>query len=253
MLLAAALCASDAEPPVAETSDVPLPALEREPAEEYPPPADARELMRATLARLPVEPLTLKGLLTVRRQRGVVLREVPFAIQLNWGAPQPSAEYELQDNFGRVVERLAVRQLADGTMETRWRGADGQVVTNPPSLADAIQGTDLTWLDLTLSFLWWDDARLDGDEDFRGSRCDKVIVAPPRPIPGCAAMRLWIDRRLRFIRQVEQLDAAGRRVRRMWVSSVARSGDRWMIRNMEVERPGSGQRTKLHVEDLGGA
>jgi hypothetical protein len=178
---------------------------------------------------------------------------VPFAIRLDWGAPRPAAEYELLDNFGRVVESLAVRQLAGGTMEAHWRGADGLAVTNPPSLADAIQGTDLTWLDLTLSFLWWDDARLDGEEDFRGSRCDKVIVAPPQPIAGCAAMRLWVDRRLRFIRQVEQLDAGGRRVRRMWVSSVARSGDRWMIRNMEVERPGSGQRTKLHVEDLGGA
>ncbi len=209
--------------------------------------------MRATLARLPVEPLTLKGLLTVRRQRGVVLREVPFAIHLNWGAPQPAAEYELFDNFGRVVERLAVRQLANGTMAAAWSDADGLVVTNTPSLADAIRGTDLTWLDLTLSFLWWEDARLDGEEDFRGSRCDKVLVTPPRPIPGCAAMRLWIDRRLGFIRQVEQLDAGGARVRRMWVSSVAKSGDRWMIRNMEVERPGSGRRTKLHVEDLGGA
>ena len=55
---------------------------------------------------------------------------------------------------------------------------------------------------------------------------------------------------MRFLRQVEQLDAAGRRVRRMWVSSVGKIGDRWMIRDMEIERPGRGQRTKLHVEQL---
>lgn len=63
-------------------------------------------------------------------------------------------------------------------------------------------------------------------------------------------MRLWVDRRLRFLRQVEQIDESGAAVRRMWVSSVGKTGDRWMIRNMEVERPNTGQRTKLHVETL---
>ena len=75
-------------------------------------------------------------------------------------------------------------------------------------------------------------------------------VTPPEPVPGCAAVRLWVDRRLRFLRQVEQLDAADRRVRRMWVSSVGKIGDRWMIRDMEIETLNSGHRTRLFVDDV---
>ncbi|MDD5705376.1 MAG: outer membrane lipoprotein-sorting protein [Kiritimatiellae bacterium] len=248
-----AIAGDDTDPPPSPTTNLSVEAEAELPPEELPPPASAGELMQAMLGRLPAEPLTLTGTLTVRRQRGVVLREVPFAMRLHWGDTPPRAEYELRDNFGRVVERMTVQRRADGDVTTRWSGPDGLDATNPPALTAAVRDTDITWLDLTLAFLWWQDARLDGEEEFRGSRCDKVIVTPPAPIPGCAAMRLWVDRRLRFIRQVEQLNSRGERVRRMWVSSIAKTGDRWMIRNMEIERPGTGQRTKLHVANLGGA
>jgi hypothetical protein len=215
-----------------------------------PPPQSAREVLQGTLARFPVETLALTGELIVRRQRGVVLREAGFAIELAWGEDPPRACYRLRDAFGRERESLTVRRRPDGTAELTWRDAEGAVRDTPPALTDFVQETDITWLDLSLAYLWWPDARLDGVADFRGSTCDLVRVTPPEPVPGCAAIRLWVDRRLRFLRQVEQLDASDRRVRRMWVSSVGKIGDRWMIRDMEVERPGRGQRTKLHVEQL---
>ena len=215
-----------------------------------PPPQSAREVQQGTLARFPVETLSLTGELIVRRQRGIVLHEAGFAIELAWGEDPPRASYHLRDTFGRRLESLTIRRRPDGTAELTWLDAGGAVRDTPPALTGFVQETDITWLDLTLAYLWWPDARLDGAADFRGSTCDLVRVIPPETIPGCAAVRLWVDRRLRFLRQVEQLDAADRRVRRMWVSSVGKIGDRWMIRDMEIERPGRGQRTKLHVEQL---
>lgn len=225
-------------------------AAEDEIPETLPAPLNAAEVLEGTLARLPEEPLTLTGTLTVRRQRGLVLHEVPFSIDLAWGASPPRATYRMQDGFGRAQESLTITRRPDGASELMWRDAAGTISTNPPALTDAVQGTDITWMDLSLAFLWWPDAQLDGEQRFRGSLCDIVRVAPPIPIVGCSSMKLWVDRRLRFLRQVEQLDETGKSVRKMWVSSVGRTGDRWMIRNMEVERPGSGQRTKLHVENL---
>lgn len=241
-------------PPAAAAPDEPEPEEPEEeeelPAGNPPAPAGAQELMQAVLARLPSEPLTLEGTLVMRRRRGVVLREIPFSVRLEWGADPPRAEYELRDAFGRVTERLTVTRRRDGTLETRRQGGTADDPAGPPALSDPVGGTDITWLDLTLAFLWWPDARLEGAEEFRGSLCDKVTVTPPAPVPGCAAVRLWIDRRLRFIRQAEQLDDQGRRVRQMWVGSVGKIGDRWMIRTMEIERPGTGHRTKLRVENL---
>ena len=63
-------------------------------------------------------------------------------------------------------------------------------------------------------------------------------------------MRLWVDRKRGFLRQAEQINEKGERVRWMWVASVGKINDRWMIRNMEVKRPGTGVMTKLHVETL---
>ena len=245
-----AVSAGETNCAVAGTLQIVEAAEEPEAGELPPPPQSAREVLQGTLDRFPVEPLALDGELIVRRQRGVVLREAGFSIELAWGEDPPRAGYRLRDTFGREQESLVVRRRPGGTAELIWRDAEGAVRHPSPALTDFVQETDITWLDLTLAYLWWPDARLDGVADFRGSTCDLVRVTPPEPVPGCAAVRLWVDRRLRFLRQVEQLDAADRRVRRMWVSRVGKIGDRWMIRDMEVERPGRAQRTRLHVEQL---
>ena len=132
--------------------------------------------------------------------------------------------------------------------ERTERGFEPLVMT--PALTDAVEGTDITWLDITLSYLWWKDAELAGEDTFRGALCDIVVVRPPEPIAGCASMRLWVDRKRGFLRQAEQINEKGERVRWMWVASVGKINDRWMIRNMEVKRPGTGVMTKLHVETL---
>ena len=50
--------------------------------------------------------------------------------------------------------------------------------------------------------------------------------------------------------QAEQLSPQGEPVRRMWVQSVKKMSERWMIRDMEVEMMGSGHRTRLYVDRL---
>ena len=79
--------------------------------------------------------------------------------------------------------------------------------------------------------------------------CHILLVSPPEPIPGCSAMRIWVDTALCCIMQAEQLDPQGKPVRKMWVQNVKKMDDRWMIRDMEIETLNSGHRTRLFVED----
>lgn len=214
-----------------------------------PAPQSAADVLYGTVSRLPVEPVTIGGTLILRKQRGIVVKEVPYSIELRWGDTPARAKYTLTDTFGRVLKVLTVTRADDGKIT--MSSADANGATNaPPALSDAIEGTDITWLDLTLSYLWWKDGELAGEEDFRGALCDIVIVRPPEPIPGCSAMRLWVDRKRGFLRQAEQLNEKGERVRWMWVASIGKINDRWMIRNMEVKQPATGLMTKLHVETL---
>lgn len=224
-----------------------LPLLSQgEAAEEPPPPVSP---LAAAVSIFPVEPVNLFGSLIVRRQSGQIVREVPFAISLDWGAATPTAEYVLMDSFGRNLLSARVTRAHGGETSIVCQGADGEVLPTP-QLSAQILGTDITWLDITLAYLWWKDATILEPEHFKGSLCDVVEVRPPTPIENCSSVKLWIDRKHAFLRQAEQRGPGGERIRWMWVASVGKIGGRWMIRNLEVKRPGTGLQTKLHVDDL---
>jgi len=128
-----------------------------------------------------------------------------------------------------------------------------QKLEETPAYSSRICGTDMTWMDLTLDFLWWKDARFDDvprGECYSGRDCDILVAVPPGPIPGCSAVRVWVDRQLRCVMQAEQLDPQGNAVRKMWVQRVKKVDDRWMIRDMEIETLNSGHRTRLFVDEV---
>ena len=224
-------------------------ADEPEPTEMPAAPQSAADVLYGTLSRLPVEPVRIEGSLILRKRHGIVVKEVPYIMDLRWGESPAKATYRLFDGFGRPLRTIDVARFEDGRLSTTITDAAG--TTNAPlALTVGVEGTDVTWLDITLSFLWWKDAELAGEDTFRGALCDIVVVRPPEPIVGCASMRLWVDRKRGFLRQAEQINEKGKRVRWMWVASVGKINDRWMIRNMEVKRPDTGVMTKLHVEKL---
>lgn len=210
----------------------------------------ASAILSACTANLPRERMELSGTLTVRRQRGFILSESPYRLELEWGAtPALATVTLLAPGSTTAVQRVVMTR--DGRQASlAFFNGPNLAPAEPPSLAGRVGGTDLTWLDLTMDFLWWPDVRLDGEGDAKGRACDIIVATPPTPIPGCAAVRMWIDRKLGFLMQVEQLDPQGAPVRKMWVQSVRKMNERWMIRDMEVEMMGSGHRTRLYVDRL---
>ncbi len=212
-------------------------------------PQSASEVLRRTVSVFPDEPVALFGSLILRRQSGVVIREIPFAMELDWGAGEPTAKYALLDAFGRPLSTMKLTLGGAGATAAEFFDANGEPAAAPPP-SSPIAGTDISWLDISLSYLWWEDATLLEPAVFKGTLCDVVEVRPPEPIENCKAVRLWIDRKHSFLRQAEQLGDDGSRVRWMWVASVGKINGRWMIRNLEVKRPGTGTQTKLHVDDL---
>lgn len=223
------------------------------PAAPVPPaPAipTATGLLAACVESLPREKLVLNGALGVRRQRGIPVAEHPFRLTLDWGATPPAVQCDLLAPDGKVRERFSLLRR-DGRNELHLRGGPDLSPLPDPSLAGRVAGTDLTWLDLTLDFLWWRQARLEGTDTVRGRDCDVVVAVAPAPASGgCAAVRLWLDREVHFLLRAEELDAQGRPVRRLSVETFKKFGERWLIRELEIETVGSPFRTRLRVEDV---
>lgn len=215
----------------------------------------AAEILYDCTRVIPTEPTLLRGMLTVRMKRGTVLVEHPFTLLLDWGANPPTAECLLFAADGRTqLERALMARPKGMPAQIRLYQGTEKEAFETPAFSSRIRMTDITWLDLTLDFLWWNDVRF--DEARRGTcrvgrKCHILLVRPPEEIAGCSAVRVWVDTALCCIMQAEQLDASGKPTRMMWVQNVKKMDDRWMIRDMEVEMLNSGHRTRLRVDESG--
>ena len=110
-----------------------------------------------------------------------------------------------------------------------------------------ILGTDVTWSDLTLDYLWWDDVSFDAEregETVHGQVCTVIVMKK-----GERQVRVWVDRKTGALMQAEEMKE-GKAVRRLWGTRLKKFGERWMANVMEVETVGSGHRTKITVEEL---
>ena len=110
-----------------------------------------------------------------------------------------------------------------------------------------ILGTDVTWSDLTLDYLWWDDVSYDAEregESVHGQVCTVIVMKK-----GERQVRVWVDRKTGALMQAEEIEG-GKAVRRLWGTRLKKFGERWMANVVEVETIGSGHRTKITVEEL---
>ena len=209
-------------------------------------PTSAPALLRDCIAHLPTRDVHLSGWVRNRRPRGIVNIEFKFEALLQWGAAIPSVQYTFTTSKGATMARATFRHEPRGTDFVLEEGAD-LVPADPPAWNASILGTDVTWLDISMDFLHWERAELAGEATLRGRLCDIVEVYPPEEIPGCLKVRLLVDREIGMFLQAQQVDEDRKVARQMWVRSVKKMDDRWMVRDLEVEARGSGHRTSLHV------
>jgi len=160
---------------------------------------------------------------------------------------------------GRIIlrNRRGISQAEHDYVLTRKAGStsltvDGQAVDEAKVKGEGEQrgnilGTDVTWSDLTLDYLWWTDVGFDAEresETVHGQMCSVVVLKK-----GPRTVRAWIDRKTGALMQAEEL-CDGKPVRRLWGTRIKKFGERWMANVMEVETLGSGHRTKITVENL---
>ena len=177
--------------------------------------ATPRELVESCRAMIPAN-IEIRGEINLRNRRGI---------------SQARHAYELSRT--NAVTRLTV----DG------KPLDPKI----GELDQPILGTDVTWSDLSLEYLWWDDFSFDAEreaESVHGQKCAVVLLKR-----GGRTVRAWVDRKTGALMQAEEL-RDGQPVRRLWGTRLKKFGDRWMANVMEVETIGSGHRTKITVDDL---
>jgi len=215
------------------------------------PAADG--LLAAVRARLPQEPLGIHGQLIVRSPRLEKRIRLNVDVELDWGHPQPVSSYTVRDYFGAPLQRLTVKHQS--TEDPHYTFASGPAMTNAalPDLSTAIQGTDVSWLDLNLAYLWWPSGETVGVDTILGQNCYMLeLPAPQRSQAGYGRVKLWISTKSMMLLRAEAYDAGGTLKRRVALKSFKKIGDQWIAKRIDVTSHPSGRRTQFLVRDVTG-
>lgn len=177
--------------------------------------ATAQELVMNCRTMIPAE-VELSGRIILRNRKGIPQAEYGYTLKRGGG----NTDLELKDDDGKTVKFEK----------------EGNILK-----------TDVTWSDLTLDYLWWDDFSFDTEresETVHGQVCSVVVMRK-----GDRTVRVWVDRKTGALMQAEEF-SGDRPIRRLWGTRIKKFGDRWMANVLEVETVGSGHRTKITVEEM---
>ena len=212
------------------------------------PPAQL--LLDHVIAGLPDIPLQIDAQLQARDVDGRTQRKMNLEMLLDWQDNPPHARYTIRDPSGKSLKYLGVSWPGHGDAEYRFMQGDPLVAMPSPPLTDPVEGLDLTWNDLSMSFIWWKGGRTLGTEDVRSRNCFIVDVPAPSNAIGVASVRLWIDAKINMMLRAESLDAAGQKVRRMDVMGFRKINERWFISRIELQSFPSKHKTYLRVKSV---
>lgn len=214
------------------------------------PPA-GQELLDRVRASLPPEPLRIEAELRTKEASGDYAPVARAEVQMWMDGGYGEARYIVRDWFGREEEELTVVRR-EGVLPTfAYRTGDPLQDTPLPDLSAPIRNTDLTWGDLSLSFLWWPGAKTVGQESVRGRNCYIVEVpAPAEHFDSLERVRIWIDPKIGMLLRAEAIGSDGTRLRTMDARKFRKIDEIWMISNLEVTRHPGRHRTSMVVKAL---
>lgn len=206
----------------------------------------------------PQEHIDVAGTLETAEARGQNAVVRPYTLTLDWRAGNPEATCKIFKEDDPTPLQHAHLTRANGKTTLALTGSDGKVIEDV-RLNTPVGDSDLTWVDLTFNYLWWNDVRQLSEEELAtrnlkarqgGRNCVVLEVLPPESVTGLHTILLWIDISTGYLVQTEQTDAQGRAVRRMWVQRIGREEGRWVPREFRIQRDGMRRVTKLCISTI---
>jgi len=176
------------------------------------------------------------------------LRENQTVIPFHLTQDGPLIRYE----FTNPKETL---QLRLGENDSRLEEVTGSGVEKiaPAQFDRKVRGTSVTYEDLALKFLYWQNGRVAGDSLIRTRNCWKLELKAPSRQSQYSNVFLWVDKEGGALMRMEGYDWDGKLAKRFEVVSAQKIEGRWFLKQMRIEelQPGTGKvlaRTYLEIK-----
>jgi Outer membrane lipoprotein-sorting protein len=212
--------------------------------------AEMNPVLQGVVNVLPDVPMVVRGDLIKRDARGKIAETYRVEMVLDWKADLPTARYTIRDAFGSSLQHLAITWPVAGEPEYQYFEGQPLKAAALPPLNQPILDTDLTWLDLSLSFLWWPGGESKGQEKVRGRTCDVIDVpAPTNQVQQFDGVRLWVEPKIGIVMRADGFNEKAELKRRMEVKSFKKIRNRWIIKDVEFLSFPEKTKTTLLVRD----
>ena len=188
------------------------------------PSPSAKEILESVRMRQSQQQIDLQGQL---RQNEIV---VPFQL-IQSG---PIVRYI----FSNPDESLQL-QLGEGDSQLDELSEDG--VKKVAQFDRKIRGTDVTYEDIALKFLYWPNANVVGQENVRTRNCWKLQLRAPSKQSQYSYVLLWIDKNSGALMRMEGYNRDAQLAKKFEVVSAQKIDNRWFLKQMRIEtlQPGT--------------
>ncbi|WP_435893420.1 outer membrane lipoprotein-sorting protein [Oceaniferula spumae] len=113
---------------------------------------------------------------------------------------------------------------------------NGKTLKFPDSkLSQAVMGTDLTYEDLAFRFLYWPNAKIEGEETIKTQKCHKIRLVNPGRGGSYGIVYIWVHQKYGALMQVAGYNRAGQLLKRFHVTNTMKVGDVQTLEKMNVE------------------
>jgi len=183
--------------------------------------ADAREILRTVRIAQGSQHQVLAGRL---RTGG---KASPFRMVVDGAL----IRYEFRDPPQTIQLRLLER---DSRLEEITR--DGSERVAPARFDDLVRGSDISYEDLAMKFLYWPRATIEGEQMMLLRKCWKIRVEPASKSESqYGRVLLWVDKDTGALMQAEAFNHAGLFARRFKVISGQKIDGMWLLKSMRIE------------------
>ena len=166
-------------------------------------------------------------------------------------ADGPQVRYEFK---GPPPTAVQVRYNADGS-ELVESGPEGSGKLTPANFDKRILGTDVSYEDLALRFLYWTNATVEGTETVLTRPAWKIRLNAPNHRTQYSSVVVWVDKESGGLSQVEGYDWNGKLAKRFKVVGFKPFAGKTYLGKMRIEgfNPDDGHtrsRTYLELNSL---
>jgi hypothetical protein len=136
--------------------------------------------------------------------------------------------------FSNPDETLRVELKESTSTVKQDEGGKSRLIAGS-QLPERVRGTDLSYEDLSLHFLYWANPKVEGEQTVKGFSCWIILVQHIGRDSNYTSVRMWITKEGNGLLRADAFNSKGKLVKRFEVISGQKVEDKWIPKQVRIQ------------------